>query len=302
MKRELEEEYNIEITSLINLTSKTYKIVTSRNEYLLKEHDSTSLESIFARLRIVHNDTFVLPLQSKEGHYIIDLEDKYYALYPYLEDEEELAKELRLSFYIKEIASLHSQSSYPLNVNDGFFEESIAYLDTKISKVKQEILSRIERVERETYHSPSDWYFLLNYPTLFNALKEADRYVTLLEEEWKNSKNIHLSLTYQNFSYDHILVKNHKIVSLDKMALAPSIYDLIDIYLKGYTNKIDLSYLLDQYLEIHKLETYEQNWLLAFLFIPQIDRKENDLDDIKSLYKTLSMIKISEEISLKFSE
>ena len=140
----------------------------------------------------------------------------------------------------------------------------------------------------------------MNYPILFNALKEADKYITLLEEEWKEGNNIHLSLTYQNFSYDHILIKNRKIVSLDKMALAPSIYDLVFLFQKSIDLKIDLSYLIDQYLEIHKLESYEQNWLLAFLFIPQLERKESEIEDITSLYRTLSLLKVANEISTKF--
>lgn len=300
MKKELEELYNIEITSIIKLTQKTYKILTSREEFILKEHENTSLESIYSRLRIINLDLFVLPLKSTKEHYIVDIEDKYYSLSPYFEDEEILAKDIRLSFYIKSLATLHDCSSYPLKVNDGFFQESIAYLDTQVSKVKQELLTRIERVEHESYHSPSDWYFLMNYPILFNAVKEADRYITLLEEDWKSSSNIHLSLTYQNFNYDHILVKNRKIISLDKMALAPSVYDLVDLYDKAYELKIDLSFLIDQYLEIHKLENYEHNWLLAFLFIPRLERSDNDLEDIQNLYKTLSMIKISEEIATKF--
>ena len=300
MKNELEELYNIEIVSIIKLTQKTYKIITSREEFVLKEHENTALESIYSRLRIINLDLFVLPLKSTKEHYIVDINDKYYSLSPYYEDEEILAKDIRLSFYIKSLATLHDSSSYPLKVNDGFFEESITYLDAQVSKVKQELLTRIERVEHESYHSPSDWYFLMNYPILFNAVKEADRYISLLEEDWKSSSNIHLSLTYQNFNYDHILVKNRKIISLDKMALAPSIYDLVDLYNKAYELKIDLSYLVDQYLEIHKLENYEQNWLLAFLFIPRLERSENDLEDIQNLYKTLSMIKISEEIATKF--
>lgn len=300
MKKELEELYNIEIVSIIKLTQKTYKIITSREEFVLKEHENTALESIYSRLRIINLDLFVLPLKSTKEHYIVDINDKYYSLSPYYEDEEILAKDIRLSFYIKSLATLHDSSSYPLKVNDGFFEESITYLDAQVSKVKQELLTRIERVEHESYHSPSDWYFLMNYPILFNAVKEADRYISLLEEDWKSSSNIHLSLTYQNFNYDHILVKNRKIISLDKMALAPSIYDLVDLYNKAYELKIDLSYLIDQYLEIHKLENYEQNWLLAFLFIPRLERSENDLEDIQNLYKTLSMIKISEEIATKF--
>ena len=301
MKYEIEKLYNIEITSIIKLTEKSYKICSLRQDFILKEHKDTSLESIFARLRILNLDIFVLPIISIEEHYINIIEDKYYSLYPYLEDEEELAKDIRLSFYTKSIATLHKESSYPLKVNDGFFEESINYLDSKISSVKQEVLTRIERVELENYHSPADWFFLMNYPLLFNALKEADRYVTLLEEEWKNSSNIHLSLTYQNFSYDHILVKNRKLISLDNVSLAPSIYDLVELYKNAFDLKIDISYLIEQYLEIHPLENYEKNWLLAFIFIPFIERKENEIEDIESLNKTFKMIKISEEIANKLS-
>lgn len=300
MKNELENLYNIEINSIIKLTPKTLKIITSRENFVLKEHESTSLENIYSRLRILNSDSFVLPIKSKSEHYIIDLNDKYYALYPYYDDEEILAKDIKLSFYIKEIASLHNMSSYPLKVNDGFFTESISYLDNEVSKVKHQLLTRIERVEHETYHSPSDWYFLMNYPTLFNAVREADRYITLLEENWKSSSNIHLSLTYQNFNYDHILPRNRKIVSLDKMNIAPSIYDLVNLFNNAFEHKIDLSYLIDQYLEIHQLENYEQNWLLAFLYIPKIVRSENDLEDINNLYQTLELIKISEEIASKF--
>lgn len=300
MKKEIEEKYNIEIVSLIKNNDRVYRISTSREEYILKEQNSLNLESIFARLRILNIDEFVLPIRDNNDHFITEIEDKYYALFPYYEDEEELAKDIRLNFYIKTIASLHDSSSYPLKVNDGFFEESISFLDLKVSLAKQEILTRIERVEKENYHSPSDWYFLMNYPILFNALKEADKYITLLEEEWKEGNNIHLSLTYQNFSYDHILIKNRKIVSLEKMALAPSIYDLVFLFHKSIDLKIDLSYLIDQYLEIHKLESYEQNWLLAFLFIPQLERKESEIEDITCLYRTLSLLKVANEISTKF--
>ena len=84
------------------------------------------------------------------------------------------------------------------------------------------------------------------------------------------------------------------------MALAPSIYDLVFLFHKSIDLKIDLSYLIDQYLEIHKLESYEQNWLLAFLFIPQLERKESEIEDITSLYRTLSLLKVANEISTKF--
>ena len=76
---------------------------------------------------------------------------------------------------------------------------------------------------------------------------------------------------------------------------------MIDLYKNSFDLKIDLSYLIEQYLQIHPLEEYEKNWLLAFLFIPLIERKENDLEDIESLNKTLALIKLTEEIANKLS-
>ena len=49
MKKDIEERYNIEIGSIIKISDKVYKIVTSREEFLLKEHSNLSLESTFAR-------------------------------------------------------------------------------------------------------------------------------------------------------------------------------------------------------------------------------------------------------------
>lgn len=301
MKDDLALLYNLSIESIKKNSDKTWIISTKNQDYLLKKHDSNQLENIYIRLNLIHENEFLLPLLSLKNHYLEKINNEYYSLSEYFSDEDLLAKDIRISFFIKSIGRLHQSSSYPIKASDGFLKETIEFLDNQISLAKQEIFSRVERIEHEVYHSPADWYFLMNYSFIYNAIKEADRNVSLLEESWNNSKNIHLSLTYQNFSYDHILVKQEKIISLDKMSLAPSIYDLLSLFNSIYDDKMDLSFIIDEYLNIHQLEKYEIHWLLAYLFIPKINRSENNLVDIENTFKTLSLIKMSEEISTKLS-
>ena len=45
-------------------------------------------------------------------------------------------KDIRLHFYVKSIASLHKLSDYGVNVSDGFFDESLNYLEKNIYKLK----------------------------------------------------------------------------------------------------------------------------------------------------------------------
>ena len=90
----------------------------------------------------------------------------YFIVTPFIKDESQINKDIRLHFYVKSIASLHKLSDYGVNVSDGFFDESLNYLEKNIYKYKNELQARIERAERQDFYSPSDWYFLMNYNLL----------------------------------------------------------------------------------------------------------------------------------------
>lgn len=290
-------KYGLNVDSLIKISSKTYRLITKDDNYILKFHDDSSLESIFARINLVSLPMFLLPIKSLNDNYIETFEDRYYSLTPYLKDETTLAKDLRLGFYVKSLGYLHANTSYNMRVSDGFFNDSLAYLDQLIKECRTLLNSRIEVVEHQEYHSPSDWFFLMNYDHFNKALNEANRYVDNLEDDWKEAKSLHFSLTYQNFNYHHILIKHQKIISLDKMALAPSIYDLIFLFDEAYNSKIDFEYLMKDYLSIHPLEIYEIHWLLAFLFIPKIRRMANDFEDISSINFSLNYLVTVEKMA-----
>ena len=296
MKKALLDLYDIELISLIKKSDKAYIIETKYDKYVLK-YLSSSLENIFVRLNLANSTYFSLPIKSKNKKYVDYYLNQYFAIFPYFEDEQIYSKDVRLSIYIKAIAELHNNSSYPIRIQDGYFKESLTYIDDTISKIEEELLTRIKRIEKEEYHSPSDWYFLENYIHFKNALKEASIHMDKLEEEYKKEDNLTLTLTYQNFDFSHILIKSSKIISLDKMVLAPSIIDLYDLFINFNSEALTLVPYFKEYIEIHPLKQFELEWLFSLLFIPHFDRKNNELDEIKSLMNTLKYIKIAEEIA-----
>ncbi|MCH5180418.1 MAG: hypothetical protein J1F32_04350 [Erysipelotrichales bacterium] len=290
MKKIVEAKYNLKVNAIIKVTNNTYKLMCEEGAFLLKYHKDQTLESIFARLSMLNNEVFLLPIRSYNGNFLENYENLYFSIYPFLQDEVMLNKDIRLHFYVKAIANLHLWSHYSVKVSDGFFNESLDYLERQCDNAESLIKSRIERIEREEYHSPSDWYFLMNYDHLSKAIDEARRRIDNLEEAWKEESNLNLSLTYQNFDYSHILVKQNKIVSLDKMAIAPEIYDLRQLFNEAYISRIDIATLIKEYMDINPLQSYEKEWLLAFLFIPNITYNRNDMEDISALFKTLSKL------------
>ena len=302
MKEIVEAKYNLKVNAIIKITINTYKLMCEEGTYLLKYHKDQSLESIFTRLSMLNNEVFLLPIRSYNGNFLENYENLFFSIYQYLQDEIMLNKDIRLHFYVKAIANLHLWSHYSVKVSDGFFNESLDYLERQCDNAESLIKSRIERIEREEYHSPSDWYFLMNYDHLNKAISEARRRIDNLEEAWKEESNLNLSLTYQNFDYSHILVKQNKIVSLDKMAIAPEIYDLRQLFNEAYISRIDIAALIKEYMDINPLQSYEKEWLLAFLFIPTITYNRNDMDDINTLFKTLSRLHSVESFANLLSE
>ena len=278
------------------MSPKTYRIQANGQPFLLKNNQNPDVENIIKRLEMLNIDTFVIPIKNVDDEYIISYEDDYYALYPYFEDDNTLNKDIRIRFYIKSLAFLHTQSSFKINGTDGYFSETLDYLEDRIKDVNELLLARIRRVERESYHSPSDWFFLVNYEKFNNAIKESKKHLKNLEDTLSESEG-NLCLTYRNFDYSHIIVKRQKIVSIDKMSIAPSIYDLFFLFDESISNKLDSSYYLKEYLQVHPLNKYEIEELLTFLFIPKVKRMKDESSDIDILVKALNYLNQVEKAS-----
>lgn len=298
MKKELvEENYNISIDAMVKITSKTYKIFTSDETFLLKMHDDEYIENIFVRLNMLQIDVFHLPILTVNGNYILYDEDKRYALYHYFDDETILNKDIRLHFYIKSLAELHSQSVFPVNVNDGYFTDKLDFLQKQIDDKENELKLRIKRIEREEYHTPEDWYFYNNYQHFNLALNQAKKYLDQLDEAYKTSTDLHLSLVYQNFDYRHILVKAQKILSLDKMAFGSPVNDLLFLFSDDISYKIDATVFLKEYFAIYQMTTYELYELLTLMFIPIKTNTIGIKEDINDTSKALRFLNRVEKMA-----
>lgn len=298
MKKELiQEYYGIEATGMVRLSPKVYKIYTATNTYLLKKHSDEYIENIFSRLSMLGLDVFLLPLKTSYGNYLLYDEDSYYALYQYYEDEPTLNKDIRLHFYVKSLASLHQYSVFPMNVSDGYFTDKLDYLQKEIDEVESALISRVKRIDREDYHSPADWYFYMNYQHFHLALTQAKKNLDELDEAYKNAQDLHLCLTYQNFDYRHIIVKANKILSLDKMAIASSVYDLLFLFDDAVSYTIDATVFLKEYFAIHPFSKYEAYELLTFLFIPKIETMANYKEDIQETSRALRYLRRVEKVA-----
>lgn len=298
MKNRIRNLYNIDPISIVKINDKCYKILSKESTFILKNVENLKNENIYTRLEISKVPLFHLPLKSNNERYVEEINHQYYILSYFLKDNIDSYIDKKMNLYIKAISFLHQNTILPLKVNDGYFKESIDYLTNKILITKEKIDERITLIERMDYHSPSDWYYISIYHIFNDAISNANKYLDLLNEEFKTLQSIELSLTYQNYQNEHILLKEERIVSLEKMSYAPPIYDLVDFVEKNYNQNIDISKYIEQYFNLNSLNLYYKYWLLALLFVPKIEKDSDDLKDIESLYLSLNYLKVVEHIKL----
>lgn len=286
----LNREYNIRADTSIRLTNKTIRIKSSQSQYILKEVDNNSLETLYNRLSIIHMDYFVLPIENVRRKYVTFDDNKYYVLYRFFENEDILGIDLKLSFFIKALAMLHKKTSYYININDNYLESTLNYLDEQIKNISNDIQARIEVIERSDYHSPNDWYFLMHYNQLQNAVENASKHVLNFENLAKKEKSLRICLTYQNFDFNHILLKNEQIISIEKMGYNMAPFDLYDLLNKCDLKSINMIPYIKEYLVINPLNEYEKEYLMAMLYIISYHRYENQKQDLEKMISLVDYI------------
>ncbi len=302
MKNAIYELYNIQISILIKLSDHVYKVKSIDNEeYILKYiKDYDNLEATYSRLAILNISSFLIPIQNVYGQYISNKDEAYFQLSKYYNDELIQAKDMRLKFYLKELSFLHNKSQYYMKVNDGFFEETYDYVIDNLEKAKQELNDILFRIEALDYKSPSSWLLLMNNQLFFQAIDEAKKHIEKFLDLSKELKQLRVSLIYQNFDYQHIILKSNKIISTEKMCIAPPIYDLKYLFDYSFNGSIDLSGFIKEYLDNFTLLEYEKEWLLGLLFIPSFNFKAlegyKELEAIVAITRSIQHFKNAFEL------
>lgn len=304
MKNIIENHYDIKCIAFIKISNKVFRIKSDKQDYILKYVDNNINDSVFAHLAVLKNNRFIIPLKNKIGTYLTKYNDDYqFYITKWYEDEIVLAKDLRLKYYLDTLALLHNESSYTTKVNQGYFEESIEELESLINDSKIEIDNYLKIIEKSDFRSPVEWLYLMNNNRIFSSIEKAKEHLKKYKELVKEKNVLRVSITYQNFDYDNIIVKENLIVGSEKCSVAPPLFDIKDLFDKSFDNSMNLSSFLNDYIRKFKLLDYEIEWLMILIFLPILDLTGiNEIEKIVNFIKTMHHISCAFELEELFYE
>ncbi len=298
MKDIILELYDINALTFIKVSNNVYKIKTNDRDYALKYIEQTGLESIIEKLKLIKINDFVFPLKNNYNQYVSFYEGIGFIILPWIEEENVLLKDLKLKFFLEFLAKLHNSSFYTIKVNESFFNETYDYIANKIDKVSEDLEKYISKIERLDYKSPSQWLFLLNYPLYMQAIDKANKSLENFKEKSETKNTVRMAFTYNDFDYKHIILKEEKILGVEKIELAPPIYDVFYTFTSLNEINVDTKIYYEKYFKKFILDDYEKEWLLSLLYIPKIDEFTLDeANNIVNVTSSLNYLKNSEEIA-----
>lgn len=298
MKETILSLYNIEVLTFIKITDKVYKIKSNEKDYALKYIEQTNLDNLIEKLKIIKLNNFVYPLKNIYKQYVSSFEDVNFIVLPWIEEDSVIAKDLKLKFFLENLANLHNKSFYTIKVNEGFFNETYDFIANKIDSIEDYIEKYMSKIERLDYKSPSQWIFLINYPIYVDAIKKANKYLESYKDKCKDKTTVRLAFTYNDFNYNHISLKEEKILGIESIEVAPPIYDVFYTFISLNEINVDIKMYYEKYFKKFILDDYEKDWLLSLLYIPRIENlSSNEVNNIKEVINSLNYIKNSEDIA-----
>lgn len=300
MKSLVKEYYDLDVEIIIKLTDKVYRLKCKQGEYIFKIIDNIELESIYARISVLDLTDFLIPLKNNFDEYLSKTDDYYFEVSLYYKDELIIAKDIRLKMYLEKIALLHNKSAYEMKVNEGFYNETFEFINKEFDEAKKSLDDYLFKIEALDYKSPSEWLFLMNNQLFYKALEDGKKYIEKFKDETVNKSLLRVSLTYQNFDYSHILLKENKIIANQKMVIAPPIYDIKHLFDMSYNGAIDITGFIKDYFNSFNLMDNEKYWLISLLLLPnyKFDSlvKYSEVDSIVSITRSIEHFKSAFEI------
>lgn len=296
MKTLIKELYKIDTVSFIKLSDKCYRIKTIDNDYVLKYVDNINIDIIIEKLSILKLDSFLIPLQNIHGDYLSNYNGNNFLVYDWIKEEKTVLKDLKLKFFLEELAKLHNNTFYTLKVNEIFFKDTYEYIGKKIDEIESKIESYMETILKLDYKSPSNWLFLLNYPLYIDAIDKANKSLERFKELSYNKSSIRMAFTYKKFSYQHIFLKEQKIIGIDSIELSPPIYDIFYSISTLDDISVDIKDYYEKYFSTFILDEYEKEWLFALLYIPKIEINSDEIKNIINISTSLNYIRNSQDV------
>lgn len=295
MKELLVDAYGIDVIGFIKVSKNVYKIKTKDGFYCLKCIDHQKLEVSYEHVKTLHLQCFVTIFPNKYNKLLTKYQDQYFYVMPWLENDHALVKELKLKYYFETLAYLHNNSFFNYNVSHDFFDHQMHDITKIIGERRayyQKIMSNFEVME---YRSPSGWMYVLNYYRIEECLANAEAYLTKYQEYVMHRDTIRLCLIYNNFNYQHILMKQRKLISIDRITIDICIYDLYNMYQQVPDLLFDLDSVSHYYLD--KVSLYPEEKLLLSCLLCIVPYIELEKDEVKNIVKMSRLLYYLDSIS-----
>lgn len=283
MKELLLDAYGIDVIGFIKVSKRVYKVKTKDGFYGLKFVDNQKLEVSIEHIRTLHLECFVDVFQNKYGKIVTAYQERYFYLMPWLENDSAIVKEMKLKYYFETLAYLHASSFFNYNVSQDYFHRQLQDLTRIIDErlyYYQQIMKSYESME---FRSPSGWIYVLNYYRIEECLLQARRYLERYEELVCHKDSIRLSLVYNHFHYQHVLMKQRKLISIDNMKIDICIYDLYNMYQQVPDLLFDLDSVSIYYLD--KIRLYPEEKVLLSCLLCIVPYIELEKDEVKNIVK-----------------
>ena len=262
----------------------------------MKYVDNVNIDAIIEKLIILNIDSFHFPRLNNRGEYLSEYNGTNFIVYDWLKEEKVVLKDLKLKFYLEELANLHNKTFYTLKVNENFFKDTYEYIGKKIDEVELKIENYMNVIEKNDYKSPSKWLFLLNYPLYVEAINKANQSLEKFKELSYTKNSIRMAFTYKNFCYQHIFLKEQKIIGIESIELSPPIYDIFYSLSTLDDISVDMKNYYNKYFKTFVLEDYEKEWLYSLLYIPKIDINDNEITNIINISSSLNYLRNNNDI------
>ncbi|MFV0393936.1 MAG: hypothetical protein ACK5LC_06025 [Coprobacillaceae bacterium] len=303
MKQTILDSYGINAIGFIKVSKNVYKVKTSEGFYALKMVESQSVEVSYEHIRTLHLQCFVIIIKNNNRTILTRFENCYFYLMPWLENDQVVMKEIKLKYYFESLAYIHNQSFFNYNVSHSYFDQQVEDIMRIIDEREQYYLSIMTNYEAMQQKTPSGWIFVLNYYRMMEGLQKARLYLEKYVEYTKDKDTIRLSLVYNNFNYQHVLMGERKLIAIDKVDIDICIYDIYNMYQKVPELLFDLDGISMYYLSKVKLLPEEKLLLSCLLcIVPYIEIEKDEIRNIvkisRLLYYLDSIYTLIEQLSI----
>ena len=97
LQKIIQTKYDLDVIGLIQISPRVYKVKTANHFYCVKIVDEKKLEVAYQHLNTLHLHHFIHLILNNEQHYFTPFQDQYIYLMPYLQEDNHIKKEMKIS-------------------------------------------------------------------------------------------------------------------------------------------------------------------------------------------------------------